>query len=188
MPHHSPWSTPPRKPGLNAFTEAAAAEYGPRGIRVNAIVCGTFHTDSFHHGKTLEVQERMAANVGLHRIANADEIVGTALPRERGVVVPLWRTGRARRRLSSAPQRVLRPGPTSQPSQGRRDGDVVVDARPAVVRTRVGSPHSSARRGRCLYWLMSSLIWLTLRGLQSNVPFLVGVTRTNLPFSTFVRT
>ncbi len=67
------------KAGLNAFTEAAAAEYGPRGIRVNAIVCGTFHTDSFHHGKTLEVQERMAANVGLHRIANADEIVGTAL-------------------------------------------------------------------------------------------------------------
>ncbi|HEY6316466.1 MAG TPA: glucose 1-dehydrogenase [Acidimicrobiia bacterium] len=67
------------KAGLNAFTEAAAAEYGPRGIRVNAIVCGTFHTDSFHHGKPLEVQERMAANVGLRRIATADEIVGTAL-------------------------------------------------------------------------------------------------------------
>jgi len=67
------------KAGLNAFTEAAAAEYGPRGIRVNAIVCGTFHTDSFHHGKPREVQERMAANVGLRRIATADEIVGTAL-------------------------------------------------------------------------------------------------------------
>jgi NAD(P)-dependent dehydrogenase (short-subunit alcohol dehydrogenase family) len=67
------------KAGLNAFTEAAATEYGPRGIRVNAIVCGTFHTDSFHHGKPLEVQERMAANVGLRRIATAEEIVGTAL-------------------------------------------------------------------------------------------------------------
>ena len=67
------------KAGLNAFTEAAAAEYGPRGIRVNAIVCGTFHTDSFHHGKPPEVQERMAANIGLRRIATADEIVGTAL-------------------------------------------------------------------------------------------------------------
>ncbi|HEV3450229.1 MAG TPA: SDR family oxidoreductase [Acidimicrobiia bacterium] len=67
------------KAGLNALTKAAAAEYGPRGIRVNAIVCGTFHTDSFHHGKSLEVQEDLAANVGLRRIASADEIVGTAL-------------------------------------------------------------------------------------------------------------
>jgi NAD(P)-dependent dehydrogenase (short-subunit alcohol dehydrogenase family) len=67
------------KAGLNELTKAAAAEYGPRGIRVNAIVCGTFHTDSFHHGKSLELQERMAANVGLRRIAAADEIVGTAL-------------------------------------------------------------------------------------------------------------
>jgi NAD(P)-dependent dehydrogenase (short-subunit alcohol dehydrogenase family) len=67
------------KAGLNALTKAAAAEYGPRGIRVNAIVCGTFHTDSFHHGKSLEVQEHLAANVGLRRIASADEIVGTAL-------------------------------------------------------------------------------------------------------------
>jgi NAD(P)-dependent dehydrogenase (short-subunit alcohol dehydrogenase family) len=67
------------KAGLNALTKAAAAEYGPRGIRVNAIVCGTFHTDSFHHGKSLEMQERMASNVGLRRIATADEIVGTAL-------------------------------------------------------------------------------------------------------------
>jgi NAD(P)-dependent dehydrogenase (short-subunit alcohol dehydrogenase family) len=67
------------KAGLNALTKAAAAEYGPRGIRVNAIVCGTFHTDSFHHGAPPEVQERMAAGVGLRRIASADEIVGTAL-------------------------------------------------------------------------------------------------------------
>jgi NAD(P)-dependent dehydrogenase (short-subunit alcohol dehydrogenase family) len=67
------------KAGLNALTKAAAAEYGPRGIRVNAIVCGTFHTDSFHHGTPPEMQERMAANVALRRIASPDEIVGTAL-------------------------------------------------------------------------------------------------------------
>jgi NAD(P)-dependent dehydrogenase (short-subunit alcohol dehydrogenase family) len=67
------------KAGLNALTKAAAVEYGPRGIRVNAIVCGTFHTDSFHHGTPPEMQERMAANVALRRIASADEIVGTAL-------------------------------------------------------------------------------------------------------------
>ena len=67
------------KAGLNALTKAAAAEYGPRGIRVNAIVCGTFHTDSFHHGTPPEMQERLAANVALRRIASTDEIVGTAL-------------------------------------------------------------------------------------------------------------
>jgi NAD(P)-dependent dehydrogenase (short-subunit alcohol dehydrogenase family) len=67
------------KAGLNALTKAAAAEYGPRGIRVNAILCGTFHTDSFHHGTPLEMQEHIAASVGLRRIASADEIVGTAL-------------------------------------------------------------------------------------------------------------
>ncbi len=67
------------KAGLNALTKAAAVEYGPRGIRVNAIVCGTFHTDSFDHGTPPETQERIAANVSLRRIASADEIVGTAL-------------------------------------------------------------------------------------------------------------
>jgi NAD(P)-dependent dehydrogenase (short-subunit alcohol dehydrogenase family) len=67
------------KAGLNALTKAAAAEYGPRGIRVNAIVCGTFHTDSFEHGTPIEVQEQIAANVSLRRIASPDEIVGTAL-------------------------------------------------------------------------------------------------------------
>jgi NAD(P)-dependent dehydrogenase (short-subunit alcohol dehydrogenase family) len=67
------------KAGLNALTKAAAAEYGPRGIRVNAIVCGTFHTDSFDSGPPPEVQEQMAATISLRRIASADEIVGTAL-------------------------------------------------------------------------------------------------------------
>ncbi len=36
------------KAGLNALTKASADELGQRGIRVNAIVCGTFHTDSLH--------------------------------------------------------------------------------------------------------------------------------------------
>jgi len=67
------------KAGLNALTKAAATEYGPRGIRVNAIVCGTFHTDSFHHGSPPEVQQQIADGISLRRIASADEIVGTAL-------------------------------------------------------------------------------------------------------------
>ena len=68
------------KAGLNALTKAAAAELGPRGIRVNAIVCGTFHTDSLHASLPTEaMQAQMAANVSLGRIASPDEIVGTAL-------------------------------------------------------------------------------------------------------------
>ena len=68
------------KAGLNALTKAAAQEYGPRGLRVNAIVCGTFHTDSLHRSlPTAELRAEMAGHVSLGRIARADEIVGTAL-------------------------------------------------------------------------------------------------------------
>ncbi len=68
------------KAGLNALTKAAAQELAPLGIRVNAIVCGTFHTDSFHaSAPTSELQEAMAQRTSLGRIADADEIVGTAL-------------------------------------------------------------------------------------------------------------
>jgi NAD(P)-dependent dehydrogenase (short-subunit alcohol dehydrogenase family) len=68
------------KAGLNALTNAAAQEFGGRGIRVNAIVCGTFHTDSFHRSApTEQIQADLASRIALGRIASADEIVGTAL-------------------------------------------------------------------------------------------------------------
>jgi NAD(P)-dependent dehydrogenase (short-subunit alcohol dehydrogenase family) len=68
------------KAGLNAFTKAAANELGPRGIRVNAIVCGTFRTDSLHASlPSQEMQAQMASKVSLGRIASATEIIGTAL-------------------------------------------------------------------------------------------------------------
>jgi NAD(P)-dependent dehydrogenase (short-subunit alcohol dehydrogenase family) len=68
------------KAGLNALTKAASQEFGPRGIRVNAIVCGTFHTDSLHSSMpTEELQTMASSRVSLGRIADADEIVGTAL-------------------------------------------------------------------------------------------------------------
>jgi NAD(P)-dependent dehydrogenase (short-subunit alcohol dehydrogenase family) len=68
------------KAGLNALTTAAAQEFGGRGIRVNAIVCGTFHTDSFHKSApTAEMRADMAGRVALGRIASPEEIVGTAL-------------------------------------------------------------------------------------------------------------
>jgi NAD(P)-dependent dehydrogenase (short-subunit alcohol dehydrogenase family) len=68
------------KAGLNALTKAASQEFGPRGIRVNAIVCGMFHTDSFHASvPTSGAADALAARVTVGRIADADEIVGTAL-------------------------------------------------------------------------------------------------------------
>jgi NAD(P)-dependent dehydrogenase (short-subunit alcohol dehydrogenase family) len=68
------------KAGLNALTKASAEEFGSRGIRVNCIVCGTFDTASF--GKSLpsdEARAAMASRITLGRIADASEIVGTAL-------------------------------------------------------------------------------------------------------------
>jgi NAD(P)-dependent dehydrogenase (short-subunit alcohol dehydrogenase family) len=68
------------KAGLNALTIAAAQELGPKGVRVNAIVCGSFHTDSFDRSiQSPEFAEALAARIGLRRIADAEDIVGTAL-------------------------------------------------------------------------------------------------------------
>jgi NAD(P)-dependent dehydrogenase (short-subunit alcohol dehydrogenase family) len=68
------------KAGLNALTKAASQELGPRGIRVNAIICGMFQTDSFARSMPSdEVARQLAARIPLGRIASADEIVGTAL-------------------------------------------------------------------------------------------------------------
>jgi NAD(P)-dependent dehydrogenase (short-subunit alcohol dehydrogenase family) len=68
------------KAGLNTLTKAMSQEFAPRGIRVNGIICGTFHTDSFHASIPDEAAaDAMAERIALARIADADEIVGTAL-------------------------------------------------------------------------------------------------------------
>jgi NAD(P)-dependent dehydrogenase (short-subunit alcohol dehydrogenase family) len=68
------------KAGLNVLTRAASQELAPRGIRVNAIVCGPFHTESFDKAiPTPEAEAAVAARISLGRIAHADEVVGTAL-------------------------------------------------------------------------------------------------------------
>lgn len=68
------------KAAQNTLTKAAAQELGPRGIRVNSIVCGMFHTDSFHKAAPNEEAQAFASKgVSLGRIADPDEIVGTAL-------------------------------------------------------------------------------------------------------------
>jgi NAD(P)-dependent dehydrogenase (short-subunit alcohol dehydrogenase family) len=67
------------KAGLNALTRAMAKEFGP-DIRVNAIVCGTFHTASFDSSvPSPEAAVAMASGLALRRIAQPEEIVGTAL-------------------------------------------------------------------------------------------------------------
>jgi NAD(P)-dependent dehydrogenase (short-subunit alcohol dehydrogenase family) len=68
------------KAGLNSFTRAAAQELGPRGIRVNCIVCGTFMTDSLAVSiPTEEARAAVAAGISVRRVAEPEEIVGTAI-------------------------------------------------------------------------------------------------------------
>jgi NAD(P)-dependent dehydrogenase (short-subunit alcohol dehydrogenase family) len=68
------------KAALNAFTQAASQELGPRGIRVNAIVCGPFHSASFDRALVSPDFELMVTSqISLGRIGSVDEIIGTAL-------------------------------------------------------------------------------------------------------------
>lgn len=68
------------KAGLNVLTQAASQELGPKGIRVNAIVCGPFHTDTFDRSlPTAEAAKSLASRIALGRVGAADEVVGTAL-------------------------------------------------------------------------------------------------------------
>jgi NAD(P)-dependent dehydrogenase (short-subunit alcohol dehydrogenase family) len=68
------------KAGLNALTQASSQELGPQGIRVNSIVCGPFHSESFDRSvPTEELEQLLTSRITLGRIAAADEIVGTAL-------------------------------------------------------------------------------------------------------------
>ena len=68
------------KAALNAITQATAQEFGPRGIRVNAIVCGPFITDSFSKAiPTPEAAEHLAKMITVGHIGQPEEIVGTAL-------------------------------------------------------------------------------------------------------------
>ena len=101
------------KAGLNALTKAAAEEFGPRGIRVNAIVCGTFHTDSLHASiPTEELQAQMAATSAWAGSRRPTRSSGTALfLAERRVVVPDRRAHHTRRGLTSMPA-----GTTGEPT------------------------------------------------------------------------
>lgn len=66
------------KAGLYSFTRSWAAEFAPRGIRVNALAPGTVDTDMVR-ANTPEAQARMAAASYQRRAAAPEEMVGPAL-------------------------------------------------------------------------------------------------------------
>ena len=66
------------KAALYSFTRAWAAEFAPRGIRVNALAPGTVDTDMVRNNPA-EVQESMAAASLQRRAAHPDEMIGPAL-------------------------------------------------------------------------------------------------------------
>jgi NAD(P)-dependent dehydrogenase (short-subunit alcohol dehydrogenase family) len=68
------------KAGLNVLTKAASAEYGPVGVRVNCIICGTFRTDATAaFTSDPESAKRVSANQAIKRVGEPEEVVGAAL-------------------------------------------------------------------------------------------------------------
>lgn len=66
------------KAGLMAMTRSMAANFAPKGIRVNALAPGTVDTDMVRNNGP-EAAERMAQASFMRRAAHPDEMVGPAL-------------------------------------------------------------------------------------------------------------
>ena len=66
------------KAALMAFTRSMAADFAPRGVRVNALAPGTVDTDMVR-ANTPESQASMANASFMRRAAHADEMVGPVL-------------------------------------------------------------------------------------------------------------
>src|SRR5205814_7749468 len=67
------------KSGLVGLTRALAREFGPRGIRVNAVAPGFTLTDMTEHLADTEEGQRRLRDMPLGRFARADEVAEAAI-------------------------------------------------------------------------------------------------------------
>ena len=65
------------KTGVLGLTRALATEWGPKGIRVNAIAPGFIET-SWHKNRTPESYERINRKIALHRFGEISEVADMA--------------------------------------------------------------------------------------------------------------
>ncbi|MGW4337509.1 SDR family NAD(P)-dependent oxidoreductase [Rhodococcus koreensis] len=85
------------KAGLAGFVRSLALNYGPRGVRANAVCPGTVLTDmSEHIRQTPELQRRMIDTIPVGRMATAEDVASVvvflaspAAEYLNGVVVPV---------------------------------------------------------------------------------------------------
>ena len=66
------------KGGICAFTKALAKEYGPSGIRVNAIACGAFET-RMNEGFTQDEKDAFIENIPAGRFGKPEEVGSLAV-------------------------------------------------------------------------------------------------------------
>jgi NAD(P)-dependent dehydrogenase (short-subunit alcohol dehydrogenase family) len=66
------------KHGVIGLTRAAALDYGPKGVRVNAIAPGPILTEDGIGGAPAEIQQRVAQALPLRRLGTPDEVAELA--------------------------------------------------------------------------------------------------------------
>ncbi len=67
------------KAAINHMTANLAHDYGPAGIRVNAVGPGAVRTDALATVLTPEIEQRMLSHTPIKRLGEADDIAGAVL-------------------------------------------------------------------------------------------------------------